>query len=468
MTDNPIHIPEDLKNVIRVFKKNSKQCWLVGGALRDAFLGRETDDFDLATDALPEEVVKMFHRTFPTGMRHGTVSILLGTHQFETTTLRRDGRYSDGRRPDEVSYSQNILEDLARRDFTINAIAWDLINHRLLDPHNGREDLKKHLIRAIGTPSERFHEDALRAIRACRFASQLNFQIHQTTMNAIDAALSWVPSLSAERIWEELKKILCSPQPSIAFNLFNESGLLAILLPELEACVGIRQKNSDARDVFQHMLSVCDMADSGNFAVRAAALLHDIAAPLFQGVDADEEASIHQHAARGADISDGILRKYRASNAVRERITRLVRQHKFSYSSEWTDATIRRFMARAGLDIVDDLLALRRADVLANADWLPDDAENQLAELEDRIRGILAVQGVFTVGDLALDGYSLMNELQLKPGPLIGRLLRHLLDCALDNPKHNEKARLLELSRSWLETRESTHPKTEFSDRRIS
>ena len=270
-------------------------------------------------------------------------------------------------------------------------------------------------------------------------------------MDAMDAALSWVPSLSTERIWEEFKKIFSSPKPSIAFRLFNTSGLLAILLPELEACVGIR--SPAAHNAFQHMLSVCDNTDSGNLSLRIAALFHDIAAPLLRDVDVAEEASLSQHAGTGADITDGILRKYKAPNASRERITRLVRQHMFHYSSEWSDAEIRRFMAQVGLDIVDDLLALRRADALAGTDRLPD-AEGQLTELAERISEISAAHEVFSVGELALDGYYLMNKLRLKPGPLIGRLLRHLLDCVLDNPEYNEKNRLLDLSRSWLETQE--------------
>jgi tRNA nucleotidyltransferase/poly(A) polymerase len=166
MMKSPVRIPDDLKKVAGIFKESSRQCWLVGGAVRDGLLGRKTGDYDLATDARPEEVVGMFRRTIPTGIRHGTVTIILGSHQFETTTFRRDGKYSDGRRPDDITWSDNILEDLARRDFTINAIAWDLINSTLMDPHNGRGDLKNRTIRAIGVPAERFSEDALRSIRA--------------------------------------------------------------------------------------------------------------------------------------------------------------------------------------------------------------------------------------------------------------------------------------------------------------
>ncbi len=450
MSRLPVPIPDDLKTAARIFSEASKQCWLVGGAVRDGFLGRKSEDYDLATDAEPEEIIQIFRKTIPTGIKHGTVTILLGSHQFETTTFRRDGEYSDGRRPDKVAYSKDIHEDLARRDFTINAIAWDLVNNRLLDPHNGREDLKKCIIKAIGVPSDRLEEDGLRSIRACRFASQLGFRIDPDTMNAINSTQANIPAISIERIWEELKKIFASPKPSTAFQLFEETGLLNILIPELQICVGVGQKGRHVLDVFNHSLRACDKASEGNLPVRVAALLHDIAKPLVKETDADGDVIFHRHDIVGAEITESIMNRFKASNAVRDRIVRLVRHHMFHYSSDWTDAAIRRFMARVGLDLLDDLMALRLADASAIAPDLPD-ATSHLRELISRIDGVLESEATLSIGDLEVNGKDLMNQLGLKPGPVLGTMLNYLLDCVLEDPDTNDHERLLDLGRRWLE-----------------
>ncbi|MCK5248653.1 MAG: HD domain-containing protein [Spirochaetaceae bacterium] len=450
MEQPPVTIPDDLKTAVRVFAEASRQCWLVGGAVRDGLLGRSSEDYDLATDAEPEEVMKLFRRTIPTGIKHGTVTVLLGTHQFETTTFRRDGKYTDGRRPDKVAYSGDILEDLARRDFTINAIAWDLINKRLLDPHNGREDLKNRIIRAIGRPAERFEEDGLRSIRACRFASQLGFSIDDETMKAIGGTLSNLPSISAERIWEELKKIFISPKPSTAFRLFLETGLLELLLPELDQCVGVGQKGRHVLDVFDHSLMACDLAPRENLPVRAAALFHDIGKPLVKIRDESGEIIFHRHDITGAEVTESILLRYKASNADRDRITRLVRHHMFHYTRDWSDAAVRRFMARVGLDMLDDLMILRLADASAIAPDLPD-ATAHLRNLIERIDGILDAQTALSIKDLKINGSDLMMVLGVRPGPILGTLLKHLLDCVLEDPEANEHDRLLDMGRRWLE-----------------
>ncbi len=450
MEHPPATIPEDLKAAARIFDEASRQCWLVGGAVRDGLLRRSSKDFDLATDAEPEEVMKLFRRTIPTGIKHGTVTVLLGSHQFETTTFRRDGKYTDGRRPDDVAYSGDILEDLARRDFTINAIAWDLINRRLLDPHNGREDLKNRIIRAIGIPAERFEEDGLRSIRACRFAAQLGFTIDSATMEAIGRTLSNVPSISAERIWEELKKILISPKPSTAFRLFLETGLLDLLLPEMKKCVGVGQKGRHVLDVFDHSLTACDLAARENLQVRAAALFHDIGKPLVRNQDKNGEIIFHRHDITGAEVTESILLRYKASNTDRNRITRLVRHHMFHYTRDWSDAAVRRFMARIGLDMLDDLIALRLADASAIAPDMPDSTAH-LRNLIERIDEILEAEAALSIRDLKINGGDLMKVLGVKPGPVLGTLLNYLLDCVLEDPETNEHDRLMDLGRRWLE-----------------
>lgn len=450
MSRPPVAIPDDLKKTVQVFANASRQCWLVGGAVRDGLLGRSSEDYDLATDAEPEEVVKMFRRTIPTGIKHGTVTILNGSHQFETTTFRKDGEYSDGRRPDAVAYSRDIHEDLARRDFTINAIAWDLINRRLLDPHAGREDLKKKIIRAIGTPSERLEEDGLRSIRACRFASQLGFRIHPDTLSAISNTQANIPSISAERIWEELKKIFATQKPSVAFRLFKDTGLLGILIPELEACAGVAQKGRHVFDVFDHSLAACDFTDTDNLPVRTAALFHDVGKPAAKDIDEDGEVIFHRHDIMGAEITNRILERFKTSNALRDRAVRLVRHHMFHYTSDWTDAAVRRFIARVGLDLIDDLLKLRLADASAIAPGLSD-ATGHLKDLIDRVDGVLKAETALRISDLAVNGKDLMEYLGIKPGRILGKLLNHLLECVLEDPECNNKERLLDMGRRWLE-----------------
>ncbi len=446
----PIPIPKELKKVADIYADAGKQCWLVGGALRDGLMGRKSEDFDIATDAEPEETVKLFHRTIPTGIKHGTVTILMGSHQFETTTFRTDGKYSDGRRPDEVNYTDDIREDLARRDFTINAMAWNLIDGGLLDPHGGKADLSSRIIRAIGVPDERFKEDSLRLIRACRFAAQLNFSIQKETLDAMLRTLDGIPSLSVERIWEEMKKIFASPRPSKAFSLFHRTRILPLILPELEICAGVEQKGRHLLDVFDHCLIACDVAPIGNLAVRTAALFHDIGKPLVKSVDDKDEVIFHKHDEASAEAAENILRRYKTPNAFRERVVRLVRHHMFQYTSEWTDAAVRRFMSRAGLDILDDLLALRLADAAAVAPGQKASTAH-LAELVSRVDGILEAESALTIGDLAVNGNDLIRELNLKPGPLLGTLLDYLLDCVIEDPSVNKKEKLLDMARRRLE-----------------
>ncbi len=451
MSKPPVHIPESLKTAADVFASASYQCWLVGGAVRDGLLNRDSEDYDLATDAEPEDVVKMFRRTIPTGIKHGTITIIAGSHQFETTTFRKDGDYSDGRRPDEVSYSKNILDDLARRDFTINAIAWDLINNKLLDPHQGREDLKKRIIRAIGNPGERLQEDGLRSIRACRFASQLGFSIHPETIKAIGENLEKIPSISAERIWDELKKIFATEKPSISFNLFLETGLMNILLPELAGCTGVTQNGEHVMDVFNHSIKTCDLSERNNLQLRAAALFHDIGKPAVKNEDENGEVTFYRHEIAGAAITEKILYRYRASNADRNRITSLVRHHMFHYTAEWTDAAVRRFMAGAGLDLLDDLIALRIADASAISPGTSVSTEN-LEELIGRVKGIIEAESALNIGSLKVNGKDLIDHLGLKPGPVLGNILKYLLDSVIEDPECNEHKRLLDMASGWYET----------------
>ena len=461
----PISIPRELESIARVFENSGYQCWLVGGAVRDALLGRSTDDFDLATDARPEAVRGLFRRTAPTGIKHGTVSILRGGRRFETTTFRSDGAYGDGRHPDSITYSGDIREDLSRRDFTVNSIAWNLIEGRFLDPHDGRGDLKRKIIRAIGSADKRFAEDALRPVRACRFASQLDFTIEADTLAAIGGTFEGVRGLSKERIWDELRKILHSPKPSCAFRLFRDTGLLKVILPELNDCVGADPRGRPARDAFERCLELCNRIDAARPAVRTAALFCEAAPPGTVGDPAPPQAAGNICAApdeASAGIAENALRRLKTSRALRESAVRLVRHHRMHYSSRCSDADVRRFIRHTGPDMVDDLLILCIADASNRSSENPAPPEfvkppDALDELRRRVCGALKRGEAVSTAQLAVNGRVLMDELGLEGGKPIGRLLEALLEHVLDNPELNRPSRLLELSRSLLQSGEFGH-----------
>ena len=446
----PISVPRELEFVARVFERSGRQCWLVGGAVRDALLGRPVDDFDLATDAPPQTVRKLFRRNIPTGIRHGTVSILRGDYRFETTTFRRDGAYTDARHPDSVTYSGDIHDDLSRRDFTVNALAWNLIQHRFLDPHDGLGDLKRKIIRAVGTPGERFAEDALRPIRACRFASQLEFTVESGTLAALGAVPEGVRRLSAERVWDELGKILGSPKPSIALGLFRDTGLLGIILPELDACVGTDPRGRRMRDAFDRCTDLCDRLAPDNPALRTAALFHEASPAPPRGGDTPDDTLSNPPDEAAARIAEGALRRLKTSNALRERVVRLVRHHHLHLGVPPSDSAVRRFMRHAGPDLAEDIIALGTARAADPSSSSPASAA-ALDELLRRVRGVQRRGEALSIGELGVNGRVLMEELGMRSGKPLGALLEHLLEGVLDNPALNEPGALLEAAKLHLE-----------------
>lgn len=413
----PFPISKHLKKIASILQKENHQCWLVGGAIRDTLLGSIAEDFDLATDATPDKVIRLFRYTIPTGIKHGTVSILMGSHRFETTTFRHDGRYSDGRHPDEVTYSNDIRCDLARRDFTINAIAWDLINKKLFDPHDGQRDLEQGIIRAIGNPILRFKEDALRIIRACRFASQLNFRIEEQTLTAIAPLITEISKLSVERIWEELKKILSTSKPSIALKLFQETGLWDALL--------FKSGKDEKIDV---NLMICNALPKNKLCVRIAA--------LFQHLE-------------DSTIAEKFLTHFKASNTEKKEIVPIVQLHKNFYRNKWLDSEIRHFISRTSTEILNNLILFETAKTSIQNPGNPEKIE-ALMKLGNRIQFILERKDVLSVKELNINGKIIMDELSIEPTPQMGKLFQYLLGCVLDCPESNTKDKLIELSREWL------------------
>jgi putative nucleotidyltransferase with HDIG domain len=406
-------------------------------------MGRIHADWDIATDAQPEQVLTMFSRVIPTGIKHGTVTVFFQGTRFEVTTFRIESRYSDGRRPDSVTFAPTIFEDLSRRDFTMNAIAFDLTNGRVHDPHGGRADIAKGIIKAIGDPDERFHEDGLRPLRACRFAAQFSFRIEELTRKAISRALDVAHAVSQERVRDELVKILESPAPSVGFLIMKETGLLKIFLPELVEGEGVSQGELHCYDVLTHSLFACDAAPAEDTDIRLAALLHDVGKPKVRGEEEQGRITFYGHERVGSDTAAEILRRLRFPNATVKKVSHLILHHMFNYQDEWSDAAVRRLIARVGEENIDDLVKLRRADQIGmcreNAERFPEG----LARFAGRVLAVREGQRAFTVKSLAVNGEDIMQRLSIAPGPAVGTVLSELLATVLEDPSLNEKEKLL-------------------------
>jgi putative nucleotidyltransferase with HDIG domain len=434
-----------LKEVAAVFTRMGKQVFLVGGAVRDRFLGKEAQDWDLATNARPEEVTAYFRQVIPTGIKHGTVTIRYKGHSLEVTTFRTESSYSDGRHPDHIEYAATIEEDLSRRDFTMNAIALTLPGGARVDPFRGYEDIKARRIRCVGNAAERFREDGLRPLRAVRFASQLGFTVDRETLAAIPGALSTTAKVSPERIRDELDHITGSPKPSAALLLMEQTGLLDLILPELAACRGVDQKGFHRFDVLDHSLLACDYAArmGAPQAVRLASLFHDIGKPAARRMDASGVWTFHRHERISAALARAIGLRLRYPNAMIRRMVHLIGEHMFHYEETWSDAAVRRFIIRVGEENLRDMYALRQADAYATAGIEPE--PGFLAPLVSRIDRTLALGKAFSLKDLAVSGGDLA-ALGVVRGPRMGIILRELLEAVLDDPELNTRERLLHIA----------------------
>ncbi len=437
-----IHPPRELFDFARVLHEDGKACFLVGGAVRDYLLGRAVTDFDAATDARPEEVVRNFRHVIPTGIKHGTVTVLFKGLEIEVTTFRTESDYSDGRHPDKVEYAASIEEDLSRRDFTINAMAFNLATKVVLDPHGGKDDLAARLVRAVGDPVERFHEDGLRPLRAIRFAAQLGFSIETSTLTAIKPSMDRFRLVSTERVRDELQKILLSPIPSRAFGLLEGTGLLAEILPELSACRGVDQRGMHIHDVLDHLYASVDAAPP-ELVLRLAAILHDIGKPAAKEERAGGDPTFYRHEEISARMIGTMLKRLRFPNALIDEVAHLVGCHMFSYDESWTDAAVRRFIARVGMPSMDRLFALRLADG-TGITGIPADPRS-LEPLRGRIEASLAAREAFGLSELAVKGGDLI-PLGIPPGPKMGALLKELLETVIDDPALNNRERLLEIA----------------------
>ncbi len=434
-------VPAAARDVVARLKAAGKQAYLVGGGVRDLLAGLlPVAEFDFATDARPEEVQRIFHRTVPTGIKHGTITVLAAGGPYEVTTFRRDGKYGDARHPDEVAFATTIEEDLSRRDFTFNALAYDPTTDTLLDPFGGVEDFERGVVRAVGDPRERFHEDGLRPLRAVRFAARFDFEVDAATFDAIPTVLDRVRMVAAERVREELMKMLATAEkPSYGFELMRRTGLLEIYLPELLEGYGVTQNEFHAYDVYDHALYTCDAAPAAKPLVRLAALFHDIGKPRTRAVR-EGRVTFYNHQAVSRRMAREILERFRFSKKERDFVLHLVYHHMFGYTSAWTDAAVRRFIRKVGREYIADLFDLRLADWFGNGTNYGFPA--YLRKLHRRIEEAIAREEAFTVRDLAVNGHDIMRELGIPPGPRVGEALAYLLEYVLDEPSRNERERL--------------------------
>lgn len=439
--------PEEVVRIARRLEEAGFSTWTVGGAVRDALGGHHgaRGDWDLTTAARPGQVQRLFKRTVPVGVAHGTVGVLGkdGT-MYEVTTFRRDVE-TDGRHA-KVSFSDSVEEDLQRRDFTINAVAWHPLTHELRDPHGGLPDLRARVLRTVGEARERFREDRLRVLRALRFAGRFGLRIDPATWEAARESAPELPHLSAERVREELMKVLREVErPSDSLRLYEASGALAALYPELQACVGV---DDGSEDVWTHLLRTADALPRERDALRLAALLHDVGKPVVRA----DGGGFPDHAAAGAARVFEVMRRLKFSNAERDRAAHLVAQHEDLPSSEAPDAELRRWLRRVGRPYLRDLLRLEVADARGRAE--PDEARlREAAALRRRVEALERAGAALEIGDLAIGGNDL-RALGIPPGPAMGEVLRDLLEAVTDDPSLNTPEALAALVRARLDTGE--------------
>ncbi len=444
--DLALKVPTDVEKVVDRLLTSGHDAYVVGGSVRDALRGVDPHDWDVTTDATPEQIQKVFPRSLYNN-RFGTVVVRSGAPEVEVTTYRTEAEYSDHRRPDSVAFTASLHEDLARRDFTMNAMAWRPARGgtpgELIDPFGGSADLDARLLRAVGEPDERFKEDALRMLRAVRFATLLDLRIEPKTFDAIRRNAALTASLSGERIQQEMMKMLGAERPSVALQLLSDTGVLAVICPELEECKYTPQEKAAAENVFEHLLATVDATPVNDPVLRLAGLFHDIGKP-----ETFADGHFHQHEFVGEAKTRAILRRWKIDKETVSEVAHLVRNHMFWYQTEWTASAVRRFIHKIGLENIPALFALRRADNIGSGAKSP--RMYALEALWQRVQEEIHAANAFSLRDLAIDGNDLMTELGVPQGPAIGRILNALFERVTDEPALNTREALLELAKQEL------------------
>ena len=433
-------IPKEVKSVIENLQKAGFEAYIVGGCVRDFLLDKEPKDWDVTTNAKPEEIQKIFPDSFYEN-NFLTVTARTGSKkselaEIEITTYRSEAKYSDKRHPDQVKYAKNLEEDLSRRDFTVNAMAMDE-KKKVVDLFEGQKDLKKKIIKTVGNPEERFNEDALRMLRAVRFATTLDFKIEEKTAKAIRENSIWLEAISKERIRDEFLKIIMADNAADGIELLRELGLLKYIVPELLENYGVSQNKHHIYDCYNHAIKSLDFTAKKKFNmyVRLAALLHDIGKPKAKNGEG-EDATFYNHEIIGAKMTFQILNNLKFSKKDVEKITKLVRYHLFYYNvDEVGESSVRRLVKNVGPENMEELLQVRQADRIGSG--VPKAEPYKLRHLKYIIDKVS--QDPISAKMLEINGNDLMSILNIKPGPKIGQILDILLGYVLDNPKKNEK-----------------------------
>lgn len=440
MTDVKITMPGKVNKIIGVLQEAGFEAYAVGGCIRDSLLGRTPNDWDITTSAKPMEVKALFSHTIDTGIQHGTVTILLDREGFEVTTYRIDGEYEDGRHPKEVSFTGSLEEDLKRRDFTINALAYNEAAG-LIDIFEGQKDLKDGIIRCVGNAEERFTEDALRMLRAIRFSAQLGYRIEENIRTAIHKLAGNLERISAERIQTELLKLMVSPHPDYLRTAY-ECGVTKVFFPEFDLAMETPQNHPHhCYNVGEHILhSLLEVpADK---VLRLTMLLHDIAKPQCLTVDEKGITHFHGHEEMGAEMSRVILRRLRMDNDTTDKVCRLVRFHDYGNGVAPDRRIVRRAVNKIGEDLFDDFLLVKKADLLAQSMYLREEKLSNLAAWDTCYREIREAEECVSLRTLAVNGRDLIAA-GLQPGRELGDILKQLLDEVLETPEKNEKDYLI-------------------------
>ena len=442
-----INVPKNVKYIIDKFYENNFEAYMVGGCVRDSLLGILPKDYDITTSAKPNITESLFEKTIPTGIEHGTVTVVLEKENFEVTTYRTEGSYIDNRRPESVSFVSNIKEDLSRRDFTINAFAYN-DQEGLVDYFNGLTDLNNKVIKAVGDPNIRFKEDALRMLRAIRFSAQLDFTIETNTLTAIKNNCDLIKNISVERIRDELCKILISDNPSQGLILLQNTGILAIILPEINSLVQYTPLCiNHNRDVFEHTLKVINNTHS-NLYLRLSALFHDVGKLNTLASLPNGHHYFPDHNIESANMTKEILKKLKFDNQTIDSISAIIYDHIVIAPNYMpTDGEIKRLLNRVGSKNIFTLFELQRADI--SSLWDPIPFLTKVDYIEDRVKNILENKEPLTIKDLNIDGSILIKELNLKPGKILGDILNYLLEKVLDDKNLNYKDTLIDLAKNY-------------------
>lgn len=449
-------LPQEVQTILDKFSNANYQIYIVGGAVRDLLMGKKVSDWDFTTDAKPEEILKLFPDGFYDN-KFGTVGITMESARgggervarrqapeqqvYEITTMRRESDYQDFRHPDKIKWTDKIVEDLGRRDFTINAMALNPDN-QIIDPFKGQQDLEKKLIKSVNSPKVRFTEDGLRLIRAVRFSTQLGFKIEENTLKAVKENAYLITKISWERIRDELLKILASNHPHEEVSLLKDTGLLESILPEVTKCFGIVQegpKHDRIYDIGEHSFLSLKLCPSTDPLVRLAALIHDIGKPDTMAIQPDGNVTFYGHDVVGGRLAKNVAERLKLSNKQTDKLVKLVRWHLFTVDENQTDSAIRRFIKNVGLENIADMMDLRVGDRLGGGtqkavSW-------RMEEFRKRIDQVL--EQPFSVIDLKVSGHDVMKILGIKPGKKVGEVLNQLFQEVSEDPEKNTREYLL-------------------------